>query len=93
MLVDVWLLVVDVSVCLLLMVIYCVVLWLFGVVVVLFGCVGGIGDVFGLYLLLDVGICYGCCGWLVVCCWLGGCWLLVVCSAVVGACSGCLCCY
>ena len=66
MLVDVWLLVVDVSVCLLLMVIYCVVLWLFGVVVVLFGCVGGIGDVFGLYLLLT-GRWYECMvGWLVV---------------------------
>ena len=42
MLVDCLLLVVDVSVCLLLVVIYCVVLWLFG-------CVGGIGDVFGMY--------------------------------------------
>ena len=49
MLVDCLLLVVDVSVCLLLMVISCVVLWLFGRVVVLFGCVGGIGDVFGMY--------------------------------------------
>ena len=66
MLVDCLLLVVDVSVCLLLVVIYCVELWLFGVVVVLFGCVGGIGDVFGLYLLL-VGVWYECMvGWLVV---------------------------
>ena len=65
MLVDCLLLVVDVSVCLLLVVIYCVVLWLFGVVVVLFGCVGGIGDVLGLSLLL-VGVWYECMvGWLV----------------------------
>ena len=43
-LIDCWLLVVDVSVCLLLMLCCCVVVWLFGCVVVLFGCVGGIGD-------------------------------------------------
>ena len=65
-LIDCWLLVVDVSVCLLLVLCCCVVVWLFGCVVVLFGCVGGIGDLFGWYCWL-VDVWYECMvGWLMV---------------------------
>ena len=89
MLVDVWLLVVGLSVCLLLVACYVVDMWLFGVVVVLFGCVCGIGDVFGMYCVL-VGVWYECMvGWLSVWyVWCDGCCLVVL----VVVCCGCWCC-
>ena len=60
----VWCMVVGLSVCLLLVASCCVVMWLFGVDVVLFGCVCGIGGEFGMYCvfvgMVEVGWVMDC---------------------------------